>query len=86
MSRFILRRSEHAQARGARGPRTTALVTAAAVLGGLVPSVLNNTEVVHATNNYASTVLADGPVAYWRFGDTSGTTATDASGNGHSAT
>jgi len=30
-------------------------------------------------------VLADSPQAYWRFGETSGSTAADASGNGHTA-
>lgn len=31
---------------------------------------------------YRATVLADNPVAYWRLGETSGTQAVDASGNG----
>lgn len=31
---------------------------------------------------YQSEVLADSPLVYWRLGETSGTTATDASGNG----
>jgi hypothetical protein len=31
-------------------------------------------------------VLGDGPVAYWRLGERSGTTGVDASGNGHSGT
>ncbi len=35
---------------------------------------------------YASRVLADGPVGYWRLGETSGTVATDASGNGRNGT
>jgi hypothetical protein len=30
--------------------------------------------------------LADGPFAYWRLGETSGTKAVDSSGNGHSGT
>ena len=32
---------------------------------------------------YACQVLADGPAAYWRLGETSGTSAIDSSGNGH---
>jgi hypothetical protein len=31
-------------------------------------------------------VLADGPIAYWRLGESSGTTAVDATGNGHTGT
>ncbi len=34
----------------------------------------------------AATVLADQPIAYWRLGDTSGTTAVDATGNGYDGT
>jgi hypothetical protein len=32
---------------------------------------------------YASTVMGDGPVAYWRLDETSGTTAHDVTGHGH---
>jgi glucose/arabinose dehydrogenase len=32
--------------------------------------------------SYSSSVLADSPLAYWRLGESSGTTAADASGNG----
>lgn len=35
---------------------------------------------------YAESVLADAPIGYWRLGETSGTTATDASGNHRDAT
>ncbi|MBV9255348.1 MAG: hypothetical protein JO054_14040, partial [Actinobacteria bacterium] len=35
---------------------------------------------------YAPNVLADAPQGYWRLGETSGTTAADASGNGHTGT
>jgi mannan endo-1,4-beta-mannosidase len=41
---------------------------------------------VSAASAYASAVLADSPVAYWRLGETSGTTATDATGHGHNLT
>ncbi len=36
--------------------------------------------------NYAATILADGPVAYWRLGETLGFSAVDATGNGHDGT
>lgn len=36
--------------------------------------------------SYASTILADSPVAYWKLDETSGTTATDSSGNSRNAT
>lgn len=35
---------------------------------------------------YSDAVLATSPVAYWRFGEPSGATTADASGNGHAAT
>src|SRR5215831_14920886 len=35
---------------------------------------------------YSSAVLADHPVAYYRLGETSGTTAVDSSGNGSNGT
>jgi len=35
---------------------------------------------------YASQVLADAPIAYWRLGEASGTTANDISGNGNTGT
>ena len=35
---------------------------------------------------YSASVLADSPVAYWRLGEMTGTTAQDISGNGHDAT
>jgi hypothetical protein len=35
---------------------------------------------------YPAQVLADGPVAYWRFGEASGKTAVDSSGHGNDAT
>jgi hypothetical protein len=35
---------------------------------------------------YGSKVLGDGPVAYWRLDETSGTTAHDVTGHGHDAT
>jgi Concanavalin A-like lectin/glucanases superfamily len=36
--------------------------------------------------SYSSTILATSPDAYWRFGEPSGTSAADASGNGHTGT
>jgi len=36
--------------------------------------------------SYEAAVLADNPTGYWRFEETSGTSAADSSGNGHTAT
>lgn len=36
-----------------------------------------------AGSKYAALVLADGPIAYWRLGETSGINAVDLTGNGH---
>ena len=36
--------------------------------------------------SYSAAVLADGPLAYYRLGDSSGTTMTDSSGNGRNGT
>ena len=36
--------------------------------------------------DYASTILADGPLAYFRLDETTGTKLHDSSGNGHDAT
>ena len=36
--------------------------------------------------SYSSAVLADSPLAFWRFSETSGATIADASGNGHGTT
>lgn len=39
-----------------------------------------------AGNNYAAEVLADSPLAYWRLGEASGTTAADSTSNGRNGT
>lgn len=36
--------------------------------------------------SYFTVVMSDGPVAYWRLDETSGTSAADSSGNGHNGT
>lgn len=36
--------------------------------------------------NYAAVVLADTPLAYWRLGETTGSTAADSGGNGYNGT
>jgi concanavalin A-like lectin/glucanase superfamily protein/Big-like domain-containing protein len=41
---------------------------------------------VNGATTYDQTVLADSPVAYWRLGEGSGTSAADASGNGNAGT
>ena len=51
-------------------------------------NTLNGVQVIPSVDNsnpnaYADAVLADGPVAYWRLGELSGTTAVDATGRGN---
>lgn len=48
------------------------------------PDVQSNPAPVDST--YEALVRSDGPIAYWRFNETSGTTAVDVTGNGHDAT
>jgi len=73
--------------RAGRRP-VSALLAAASLLGSMAYSVSSGLAPSHvqAAASYASTVLGDSPLAYWRFGDSSGTTATDSSGNGRNAT
>jgi RHS repeat-associated protein len=40
----------------------------------------------HAASSYSSIVLGDGPAAYWRLGETSGTTMTDSGPNANNGT
>ena len=42
--------------------------------------------VTPATASYSAVVLEDNPAAYWRFGESSGNTAYDSSGNSRDAT
>jgi subtilisin family serine protease len=42
--------------------------------------------VSNTASEYAAAVLADSPIAYWRLGEASGTTAMDVTGTGHNAT
>lgn len=50
-------------------------------------NVLSTNDDNIAVNGYAGTILADGPVGYWRLGEASGaTTAVDETGNGHDGT
>jgi len=46
----------------------------------------NSVTVTGTSYPYAGTVLGDAPAAYWRFGEASGTTATDVTGNGLNGT
>ena len=67
--------------------RTAVAITAFSVL--MIASVTMPalaTSVAHASANYAATVLADGPVSYWRLGELSGTTATDSGAGGNTGT
>jgi acid phosphatase type 7 len=62
--------------------RPLAAVTAIALGASLAVTAA----AANAASSYSSTVLNDGPIAYWRLGETGGTTAADASGNGHAGT
>ena len=58
--------------------RTLAAITALSVVfvaSAAIP--VRATPTARASANYSSTVLADGPVSYWRLGEQSGTTALD---------
>jgi hypothetical protein len=46
----------------------------------------SDSDVGVTATGYAAQVLEDDPVAYWRFDETSGTTAADSSGHGNDAT
>lgn len=48
--------------------------------------VIADSYVATAASAYAAAVAADSPLVYWRLGETSGTTAVDASGNGRDGT
>ena len=55
------------------------------------PHTTNATQIIVSVDNsnpnaYADAVLADGPVAYLRLGEASGSTAADSSGNGNTGT
>lgn len=53
-------------------------------VGNLVPLRVVRVRSFHP--DYAQTVLNDGPVGYWRFGERAGTVAADSSGNGGDGT
>ena len=48
--------------------------------------LLNPNLFAAATSTYSAEVLADGPLAYYRLGEASGTTINDSSGNSHNGT
>jgi hypothetical protein len=63
------------------GTSYTFTVTATNSVGTGPASTPSNAVTPTAATSYASAVLADGPIAYWRLGETSGTTAVDATGH-----
>lgn len=71
-----------------RRRRAPFVVAFAAMLGGMANVAVGPApwHGVLAADPYASTVLADHPLGYWRLGESSGTTALDSSGNGHNGT
>ena len=56
----------------------------------IYPAALSSAQIVNhyqaAKSNYAGTTTANAPTADWRLGETSGTAAADAAGNGHTGT
>jgi hypothetical protein len=54
--------------------------------GAAADSATPPIDATEAGITYEEEVLSDHPLAYWRFGETSGTTAVDSSGNGHDGT
>ena len=67
---------------GSPGTAYTFTVTAANSSGSGPSSAPSGSVTVTGTSYpYAGTLLADGPAGYWRLGETSGTTATDVTGN-----
>ncbi|HEV2889971.1 MAG TPA: LamG-like jellyroll fold domain-containing protein [Frankiaceae bacterium] len=64
------------------GNATTSPAVAVSVQNSSAPT----TAVTSPAATYADTVEADGPAAFWRLGEASGTTAVDASGNNRPAT
>ncbi len=84
---------------GSDGGTAQATISSGQLVQVLTPGNLNRlqqgqqTTITWQTNGiyapsgyYANAVLADDPLAYYPLGETSGTTATDASGNGNNAT
>ena len=62
-------------------------VVASNTVGNSPVSAASNAVAVGGTvYPYSGTILGDGAIAYWRLGETFGTSATDASGNGNSGT
>lgn len=51
-----------------------------AVVAAVIPLLLLPAEAAEAAGGYADAVTGDGPVSYWRFGESSGTTAADVTG------
>ncbi|MFL5936133.1 MAG: DNRLRE domain-containing protein, partial [Gaiellaceae bacterium] len=62
------------------------VTTSAAVSADVDNSAAPTTSITSPSAAYRGVVLADGPNGYWRLGETSGTTAADASGNARTGT
>lgn len=67
------------------GNAITCVVTATNSQGS-ANATSNSVTPTSGASPYATAVLADSPLLYWRLGEASGTTAADASGNGNTGT
>lgn len=81
----------HAQSLSVQARHLSAVMIVAIVAVGLPFSVVTQLArplpaEASSGSAYANTVLADSPIAYWRLGETSGTTASDATGHGWNGT
>ncbi len=65
------------------GGRSTLVDAATGTTGGEDASVLDPGDAATSTSAYHAAVIADGPVAYWRFEEKAGTIAKDEVGNAH---
>lgn len=66
-------------------PAATTQFTVTGINGSLAHNV-QGTLVTTTASSYASTVMADGPNAYWRLGETSGRVMVDSTGNANNGT
>src|SRR5438128_8433098 len=68
-------------------PSPTVKLACSALLAAIVSVAgASPTTTLAATSAYATAVLADAPIAYWRLDEAAGNTMSDASGHNHAGT